>query len=84
MGWRGNPYRRVFLWTLKVEADHKSEIAGGRAHDCFLATASQFNTTVIATSRNPTNVAWNRPQNVELVDGGRVVARLHRKFTVFP
>ena len=33
---------------------------------------------------NPTNVAWNRPQNVELVDGGRVVARLHRKFTVFP
>jgi hypothetical protein len=33
---------------------------------------------------NPTNVAWHRPQNVELLDGNRVVGRLHRTFTVFP
>ena len=33
---------------------------------------------------NPTNVAWHRPQNVELDDGKRVIARLHRSITVFP
>jgi len=33
---------------------------------------------------NPTNVAWHRPQNVELDDGDKVVARLHRTITVFP
>jgi hypothetical protein len=33
---------------------------------------------------NPTNVAWHRPQNVELDDGGQVIARLHRTITVFP
>ena len=33
---------------------------------------------------NPTNVAWHRPQNVELDDGNLVIARLHRTITVFP
>jgi hypothetical protein len=33
---------------------------------------------------NPTNVAWHRPQNVELDDGDRVVLRLHRTLTIFP
>jgi len=33
---------------------------------------------------NPTNVAWHRPQNVELLDGNQVLARLHRTITVFP
>src|ERR1700749_4901804 len=33
---------------------------------------------------NPTNVAWHRPQNVELTDGSRVIARLLRTITVFP
>ena len=33
---------------------------------------------------NPTNLAWHRPQNVELDDGARVLARLHRTITVFP
>ena len=33
---------------------------------------------------NPTNVAWHRPQNVELDDGDTVVARIHRTITVFP
>jgi hypothetical protein len=33
---------------------------------------------------NPTNVAWHRPQNVELDDGHRVLARIHRTITVFP
>jgi hypothetical protein len=33
---------------------------------------------------NPTNLAWRRPQNVELDDGPTVVARLHRTITVFP
>jgi hypothetical protein len=33
---------------------------------------------------NPTNVAWRRPQNVELDDGNRVVVRLHRTLTIFP
>jgi hypothetical protein len=33
---------------------------------------------------NPTNVAWHRPQNVELDDGNTVVARIHRTITVFP
>src|SRR6476659_144625 len=33
---------------------------------------------------NPTNVAWHRPQNVELADGNQVIARIHRTITVFP
>ena len=33
---------------------------------------------------NPTNLAWHRPQNVELLDGDHVLARLHRTITVFP
>jgi hypothetical protein len=33
---------------------------------------------------NPTNVAWHRPQNVELDDGSRVLARLHHTITVYP
>ena len=33
---------------------------------------------------NPTNVAWRRPQNVELDDGNRTLAVLHRTITVFP
>jgi hypothetical protein len=33
---------------------------------------------------NPTNVAWHRPQNVELDDGDTVIATINRTFTVFP
>jgi hypothetical protein len=33
---------------------------------------------------NPTNVAWHRPQDVELDDGNKVIARLHRTINVFP
>jgi hypothetical protein len=33
---------------------------------------------------NPTNVAWHRPQNVELDDGHHVLARIHRTINVFP
>jgi hypothetical protein len=33
---------------------------------------------------NPTNLAWHRPQNVELDDGNTVVATIHRTITVFP
>jgi hypothetical protein len=33
---------------------------------------------------NPTNVAWHRPQNVELDDGSQIIARLHRTITVYP
>jgi hypothetical protein len=33
---------------------------------------------------NPTNVAWHRAQNVELLDGNQVIARLHRTINVFP
>jgi hypothetical protein len=33
---------------------------------------------------NPTNVAWNRPQNVEIDDGNTVLAVVHHSMTVFP
>lgn len=33
---------------------------------------------------NPTNVAWHRPQNVELDDGNLVLATIKRSITVFP
>jgi len=33
---------------------------------------------------NPTNLAWHRPQNVELDDGNTMLATLHRTITVFP
>ena len=33
---------------------------------------------------NPTNLAWHRPQNVELDDGPQVLARIHHSITVYP
>ena len=33
---------------------------------------------------NPTNLAWNRSQDVELDDGDQVLARVHHSITVFP
>jgi hypothetical protein len=33
---------------------------------------------------NATNVAWRRPQNVELADGDRQILVIHRHVTVFP
>jgi hypothetical protein len=33
---------------------------------------------------NPTNVAWHRHQNVELDDGDKVLATIHRTINVFP
>ena len=33
---------------------------------------------------NPTNLAWHRPQNVELDDGNQVLATVHHSITVFP
>jgi hypothetical protein len=33
---------------------------------------------------NPTNVAWHRPQNVELLDGTTRLAVLHHSLTVYP
>ena len=33
---------------------------------------------------NPTNLAWHRPQTVELDDGNQVLARIHRSITVYP
>ena len=33
---------------------------------------------------NPTNVAWRRPQNVELADGGRQILVIHRHVTIYP
>jgi hypothetical protein len=33
---------------------------------------------------NPTNVAWHRPQNVELFDGGTHLLTVKRSVTVFP
>jgi hypothetical protein len=33
---------------------------------------------------NPTNVAWHRPQNVELLDGTTPIATIRHSLTVFP
>jgi hypothetical protein len=33
---------------------------------------------------NPTTVTWQRPQNVELLDGNVLLATVHRTVTVFP
>lgn len=48
-------------------------IAAGRSFILFI----QFQV-------NPTNLAWHRPQNVELDDGNRLLASLHRTITVYP
>jgi hypothetical protein len=55
---------------LSFELGH---IPAGQSHILFM----QFQV-------NPTNVAWHRPQNVELDDGNTVLARIHRTITVFP
>ena len=55
---------------LSLQLGH---IPAGHAHILFM----QFQV-------NPTNLAWRRPQNVELDDGNKVVATLHRTITVFP
>jgi hypothetical protein len=33
---------------------------------------------------NPTNVAWRRPQNVELDDGNRQILFLRHHVTIYP
>jgi len=33
---------------------------------------------------NPTNLAWHRPQNVDLLDGTTQLLRIHRTLTVYP
>jgi hypothetical protein len=33
---------------------------------------------------NPTNIAWRRPQNVELDDGGKQILFIHRHVTIYP
>jgi hypothetical protein len=33
---------------------------------------------------NPTNVAWRRPANVELLDGTRVLLRIPHHYTIYP
>jgi hypothetical protein len=33
---------------------------------------------------NPTNIAWRRPQNVELDDGATKILTIHRNVTIFP
>ena len=33
---------------------------------------------------NPTNIAWRRPQNVELDDGATKILSIHRSVTIFP
>jgi hypothetical protein len=33
---------------------------------------------------NPTNVTWQRPQDVQLRDGAAVLATIHRTLTVYP
>jgi hypothetical protein len=33
---------------------------------------------------NPTNIAWRRPQNVELDDGTTKILNIHRSVTIFP
>jgi hypothetical protein len=33
---------------------------------------------------NPTNVAWHRPQNVDLLDGSQLLAHVNRSITIFP
>jgi len=33
---------------------------------------------------NPTNIAWRRPQDVELDDGAKEILVLHRQVTVYP
>jgi hypothetical protein len=55
---------------LTLELGH---VPGGRSYLLFM----QFQV-------NPTNLAWHRPQDVELRDGPTVLARIHRTVTVFP
>src|SRR5205085_2429512 len=33
---------------------------------------------------NATNVAWRRPQNVELDDGAKRILVIHRRVTIYP
>jgi hypothetical protein len=49
------------------------KIPAGQSHILFM----QFQV-------NPTNLAWHRPQNVELLDGTKPIARIHRSLTVYP
>lgn len=48
-------------------------IPAGRSHILFM----EFQV-------NPTNLAWRRPQNVELADGDATVLTLERDVTIFP
>src|SRR5205085_12121931 len=46
--------------------------------------AGEYKNVHIYFQVNPTTIAWNRPQTVELYDGAARIAVVYRKVTVYP
>ncbi|HEX4324809.1 MAG TPA: hypothetical protein VHZ77_09305 [Gaiellaceae bacterium] len=70
--------------TVEPSPVSESSDDGRLAFDLGHIAAGHSSILFLQFQVNPTNVAWHRPQNVELADGDQVIARLHRTITVFP
>jgi hypothetical protein len=70
--------------TIQPTPVSESSVNGRIAFELGRIPASGSYILFLQFQVNPTNVAWHRPQNVELLDGTKPIATIHRSLTVFP
>jgi hypothetical protein len=73
--------------TSNAEVPQPSQQQSGRSQTVF--SLGSMNPGDIRTVRiyfqvNPTTVAWDRPQDTEVTDGGAELVAVHRTITVYP
>ena len=70
--------------TIQPSPASESSVDGRLAFELGRIPARHSYLLFMQFQVNPTNVAWHRPQNVELLDGTTRLAVLHHSLTVFP
>jgi hypothetical protein len=74
----------VSLNTLEPSPIGEASRNGRMALELGHIPKGQIHRLFIQFQVNPTNVAWRRPQNVELNDGPTPLLTIHRHVTVYP
>jgi len=72
------------LNTIEPSPASESSVNGRLAFELGRIPAGHSYILFMQLQVNPTNVAWHRPQNVELLDGTTQLAVLHHSLTVYP
>jgi len=70
--------------TVEPSPASQSSANGRLAFELGRIPAGQSYILFMQFQVNPTNLAWQRPQNVELLDGTTPILHVHRSLTVFP